>query len=193
MGGGYLVCHGCDKEELQNGQGYLDDAVNQIVEYYSGMYKSTDTGKSSSLPIFASFIFFLFFFFLELRFLSKLLAHRCWRSQEASLRVVDSVSTTESKDKMEGRFLLNVVVRKSSSVLELLTSEDKSLLIRRDAFLVLDFGLDVLDGVGWLNVEGDGFTSESLNEDLHTTSESEYKMESRLLLDVVIGEGAAIL
>jgi len=57
----YLVCHGCDKKELQNGQGYLDDAVNQIVEYYSGMYKSTDTGKSSSLPIFASFILLLSF------------------------------------------------------------------------------------------------------------------------------------
>jgi len=60
--GGYLVCHGCDKKELQNGQGYLDDAVNQIVEYYSGMYKSTDTGKSSSLPIFASFILLLLSF-----------------------------------------------------------------------------------------------------------------------------------
>merc|ERR1712176_1528062 len=93
---------------------------------------------------------------------------------------------------MEGGLLLDVVIRKSSSVLELLTSEDKSLLIRRDTFLVLDFGLDVLDGVGWLNVEGDGLSSQGLDEDLHTTSESEHKMESRLLLDVIIGEGAAI-
>jgi len=107
-------------------------------------------------------------------------------------RGLDSESTTESKDKMEGRFLLDVVVRKSSSVLELLTGEDKSLLIGRDTFLILDLGLDVLDGVGWLNVEGDSLSGEGLDEDLHTTSESEHKMEGRLLLDVVIGEGAAI-
>merc|ERR1711874_501639 len=93
---------------------------------------------------------------------------------------------------MEGRFLLDVVVRKSSSVLELLTSEDKSLLIGRDTFLVLDLSLDVLDGVGWLDIEGDGLSGEGLDEDLHTTSESEHKMEGRLLLDVVVGEGTAI-
>ena len=27
--------------------------------------------------------------------------------------------------------------------------------------------LDVLDGVSWLNIKGDGLTSEGLNEDLH--------------------------
>jgi len=56
--GSYLVCHGCDKKELQNGQGYLDDTINQIVKHYSGMV----TGKSSSLPIFASFILLLLSF-----------------------------------------------------------------------------------------------------------------------------------
>merc|ERR1711963_1030058 len=104
----------------------------------------------------------------------------------------DLHSTSKSEHKMESRLLLDVVIRKSSSVLELLTSKDKSLLIGRDTFLVLDLSLDVLDGVGWLNVEGDGLSGQSLDEDLHTTSQSEYKMESRLLLDVVIGEGAAI-
>merc|ERR1712047_103759 len=94
---------------------------------------------------------------------------------------------------MEGRFLLDVVVRKSSSVLELLSSEDKSLLIGRDTFLVLDLGLDVLNGVGWLNVEGNSLSGESLNEDLHTTSESEDEMEGRFLLDVVVGESSSIL
>ena len=68
---------------------------------------------------------------------------------------------------MEGRFLLDVVVRKSSSVLELLTGEDKSLLIGRDTFLVLDLSLDVLDGVGWLDLKSDGLASESLDENLH--------------------------
>jgi hypothetical protein len=34
-------------------------------------------------------------------------------------------------------------------------------------FLVLDLGLDVLDGVAWLNLEGDGLTRQCLDEDLH--------------------------
>ena len=48
---------------------------------------------------------------------------------------------------MESGLLLNVVVRESSAVLELLSSEDESLLIGGDALLVLDLGLDVLDSV----------------------------------------------
>jgi len=94
---------------------------------------------------------------------------------------------------MESRLLLDVVVRKSSTVLELLSSEDESLLIWWDSLLVLDLGLDVLNGVSWLDIESDGLSSESLDEDLHTTSESQHKMESGLLLDVVIGEGSAVL
>jgi hypothetical protein len=49
-------------------------------------------------------------------------------------------ASTESEHEMESGLLLDVVVRKSSSVLELLTGEDESLLIGRDALLVLDFG-----------------------------------------------------
>ena len=93
---------------------------------------------------------------------------------------------------MESGLLLDVVVGKGSSILELLTGEDKSLLIWRDTFLVLDLGLDVLNGVRWLNIEGDGLSSQSLDEDLHTTSESEDEVEGRLLLDVVVGEGSAV-
>jgi hypothetical protein len=94
---------------------------------------------------------------------------------------------------VKGRLLLDVVIRKSSAVLELLTSEDESLLVWWDALLVLDLGLDVLNGVSWLNIEGDGLSSQGLDEDLHTTSESQHKMESGLLLDVVVGEGSAVL
>merc|ERR1712029_842072 len=93
---------------------------------------------------------------------------------------------------MEGGLLLDVVVRKSSAVLELLSSEDESLLIGRDALLVLDLSLDILDGVGWLDFEGDGLTGEGLDENLHTTSKSEYEMKSGLLLDVVIRKGSSV-
>jgi len=105
----------------------------------------------------------------------------------------DLHTSSKSEDEMKSGFLLDVVVRKGSSILELLSSEDESLLIGRDTFLVLDLSLDVLDGVGWLDLEGDGLTGESLDEDLHTTSESQDEMESGLLLDVVVAESAAIL
>jgi hypothetical protein len=66
-------------------------------------------------------------------------------------------TTTETEDQVEGRLLLDVVVRKGATVLELLAGKDKTLLVRRNALLVLDLGLDVVDGVGRLNLEGDGY------------------------------------
>jgi hypothetical protein len=56
---------------------------------------------------------------------------------------------------VKGRFLLNVVIRERTTVFELLSGEDQTLLIRRDAFLVLNLRLDVVDGVGRLDFEGD--------------------------------------
>ena len=68
---------------------------------------------------------------------------------------------------MEGALLLDVVVGEGSSVLQLLASEDQSLLIWGNAFLVLDLGLDVLNRVRGLNLKGDGLPGEGLDEDLH--------------------------
>jgi hypothetical protein len=65
-------------------------------------------------------------------------------------------------------------------------------LVRRDALLVLDLGLDVVDGIRRLNLEGDGLSGQSLDENLHTTTEAEDEVESRLLLNVVVRESAAI-
>merc|ERR1712002_129598 len=94
---------------------------------------------------------------------------------------------------MESGLLLDVVVRQSPSILQLFTSEDQSLLVWRDALLVLDLGLYVLNGVRWLDLKGDGFSGQGLHEDLHTSSESENKVEGRFLLDVVVGERPSIL
>ena len=76
---------------------------------------------------------------------------------------------------MESGLLLDVVVRKSSAVLELLSGEDKSLLVRWDALLVLNLGFDILDRVGWLHVERNRLTREGFHKDLH------FKSEFRLL------------
>merc|ERR1711920_431870 len=94
---------------------------------------------------------------------------------------------------MESTLLLDVVVGESSSVLQLLASEDQSLLIWRDSLLILDLSLDVLDGVRWFDLEGDGLASQGLDEDLHASPESENQMESTLLLDVVVGESSSVL
>merc|ERR1711953_1655957 len=94
---------------------------------------------------------------------------------------------------MEGGLLLDVVVGESPSVLELLASKDQPLLVRGDALLVLDLGLHILDGVRGLDLEGDGLPCEGLHKDLHTSPETENKMEGGLLLDVVVGEGSSVL
>jgi len=68
---------------------------------------------------------------------------------------------------VQGGLLLDVVVRKGATILELLAREDEALLIGGDALLVLDLGLDVLDRVGRLHVQCDGFPSECFYKDLH--------------------------
>jgi len=71
---------------------------------------------------------------------------------------------------VKGGFLLDVVISKSSSIFELFSGEDKSLLVWRDSFFVLDLGFDIFNGVRLFNIKSDGFTSEGLDKDLHSTS-----------------------
>jgi hypothetical protein len=81
------------------------------------------------------------------------------------------------------------VVGKGSTVFQLLSGKDKSLLIRGDTLFVLNLALDVVDRVGRLYLEGDGLSGQGLDEDLHTSSQSEDKVESRFLLDVWTSAG----
>lgn len=48
---------------------------------------------------------------------------------------------------MERGLLLDIVIRESPAVFQLLAGEDETLLIRRNSFLILDLCLDVVDGV----------------------------------------------
>merc|ERR1711998_611203 len=105
----------------------------------------------------------------------------------------DSEAAAEAKHEVEGRLLLDVVVRKRAAVLELLAREDEALLIRRDALLGLDLLLHVVDRVRRLDVERDGLAREGLDEDLHAAAEAEHEVERRLLLDVVVRKRAAVL
>jgi hypothetical protein len=58
---------------------------------------------------------------------------------------------------MERRLL----VRQHAASLELPACKDESLLIRGHAFLVLDLGLNVVDGVRGLDLKNDGLAGES--------------------------------
>jgi len=101
-------------------------------------------------------------------------------------------TTSKTEYQMEGRFLLDVIVGKCSPVFQLFTGKDKTLLVWWDSLFVLDLGLDVFDGVRSLDLKGDRFSGQGLDEDLHTASKSEYQMKGGLLLNVVVREGSAI-
>jgi len=76
-------------------------------------------------------------------------------------------SSAQTQDEMQGRLLLNIVITKSSPILELLSGENKTLLIRRNSLLVLDLGLYVVDRIRRFHVKCDSLSRKSLYEDLH--------------------------
>ena len=71
----------------------------------------------------------------------------------------DLHTTAQAQHQVERGLLLDVVVGQSSSIFKLLPGEDKTLLIWRDAFLVLNLRLNVVDGVRSLDIQGDGLAS----------------------------------
>ena len=60
-----------------------------------------------------------------------------------------------------------------------LAGEDKPLLVKWNALLMLDLGNDIVDCITQFNFEGDSFAGQGLDEDLHTTKET-----------IVVREGA---
>ena len=90
-------------------------------------------------------------------------------------------TTTKSEHQVESGLLLDVVICQGATILELLASEDETLLVRRDALLVLDLRFHHVDGVGRLHLEGDGLAGKSLDEDLHMPSASAVATCSRTL------------
>jgi hypothetical protein len=54
----------------------------------------------------------------------------------------------------------------------LLSGEDQSLLVRRNPLLVLNLGLDIIDGIGGLDLKGDGLARKGLDEAIISVSVS---------------------
>ncbi len=74
-------------------------------------------------------------------------------------KLTDLHASTETKDQVKGGLLLNIVIRESATVFELLASKDQALLIWRNSFLVLNLRLDVVDGIARFHLKGDGLAS----------------------------------
>jgi hypothetical protein len=72
-------------------------------------------------------------------------------SGNSHIRFRDNTST-ETENKMQSGFLLNVVVSQGATVLQLLTSKNEALLIRRNTFFVLDLAFNHIDGIGGLDL-----------------------------------------
>ena len=70
-----------------------------------------------------------------------------------------AVTTTKTKHQMQRTLLLNVVITEGTPVLKLLPGKDQTLLIGGDPLLILDLGLDIVNGVRGLNVQSDGLAS----------------------------------
>ena len=75
---------------------------------------------------------------------------------------------------MKSGLLLDVVVGQSPTILQLLPSENETLLVRRNALLVLNLGFDIVDGVRGFNLQGDRLACQSLHENLHSATETEH-------------------
>merc|ERR1712137_391691 len=94
---------------------------------------------------------------------------------------------------MKSGFLLDIVVTQSTSILKLLSSKNKTLLIRRNSFLILNLSLDVVDSVRRFDIKSDGLTSKGLYKNLHTSTKTQYQMKSGFLLDVVVTQSTSVL
>eukprot|EP00418_Pyrodinium_bahamense_P088966 CAMPEP_0179038816 /NCGR_PEP_ID=MMETSP0796-20121207/14828_1 /TAXON_ID=73915 /ORGANISM="Pyrodinium bahamense, Strain pbaha01" /LENGTH=90 /DNA_ID=CAMNT_0020735145 /DNA_START=292 /DNA_END=562 /DNA_ORIENTATION=- len=86
---------------------------------------------------------------------------------------------------MQRGLLLDVIVAEGAAVLQLLSGEDQALLVWRDALLVLDLSLHIVDGVRGLHVESDGLARQGLHEDLHRHSPARLQccVQPKLALD----------
>jgi hypothetical protein len=71
---------------------------------------------------------------------------------------------------VESRFFWDAVVRQPAAVLELNPLKNQTLLVDGNTLLVLDFGLDIIYGVGRLDLQGDGLSSKGFPKNLHCYS-----------------------
>ena len=102
------------------------------------------------------------------------------------------MATSESQYQVNSGFFLEIIVRESSIVFQLFSSEDQSLLVNWDSFLIHNLLLKRFNSVWGFNFDSHSLSSEGLDEDLHASPESENEVESWFFLDVVIRDHSSI-
>ena len=80
---------------------------------------------------------------------------------------VSDARVMQTQNEVECRFLLDVIVGQCPAILQLLSCEDQSLLIGWNAFLLLHFLFDILDGVARLYFQCHRLTRQCPDEYLH--------------------------
>jgi hypothetical protein len=65
---------------------------------------------------------------------------------------------------MEGGLFLDVIIGESTTIFKLLAGEDQALLVRGNTFLVLNLGLNIIDGIRGFDFKGDGLAGEGLDD-----------------------------
>lgn len=75
--------------------------------------------------------------------------------------------TSKTEDNVKSGFLLDVVVGKSASIFQMLTSKDETLLVWWNSLFVLNLGLYIVDGIRALHLKAYGLTGQGLHEYLH--------------------------
>merc|ERR1719359_1284621 len=109
---------------------------------------------------------------------------RCSIAQDAIFNVSNGIveitarcvshAATKAQHQVKGGLLLDVVVLQRATILELLAREDETLLVRRDALLVLNLRLHCLDGVCALHLQCDRLSCECLHKDLHAATKAQH-------------------
>jgi len=78
---------------------------------------------------------------------------------------VRASSTSQSQHKMESRFSKNTIIAQCAAILKLFSRKDESLLIRRDAFTILNCALYILNEVPSVYDNLNSFTCKRLDID----------------------------
>jgi hypothetical protein len=82
--------------------------------------------------------------------------------------LMQKLAAEQAQHEVQRGFLLHLVLGEREVILKLLAAVDEALLVRGDAFLVLDIGLDSADGVRGLALHVDNFVAECFAKSLHS-------------------------
>ena len=104
----------------------------------------------------------------------------------------DFQPASKPKDEVKSAFFLNIVVTNCSVILKPFSCKNESLLIGWNSFFCKDFLFYCSNVISVFNVQSNGFSCECSYEYLHSSPESEDKVDCAFLLDVVVSKSTLV-